>query len=87
LYVSTLGGFSSISKNGQVAIPKSIRDRLNLTEGSQVLFRVSDDDPQVMQVIPAEVFESRYARGESISRLQRMSQSSDEPSADKDTTS
>lgn len=84
--MSTLGGFSSISKNGQVAIPKSIRDRLNLAEGSQVLFRVSDDDPLVMQVIPADVFESRYARGESISRLQRMSQSSENPASDEEAT-
>ena len=36
------------------------------------MFRVSDDDPDVLQLIPAEVFEQRYARGESISRLEKI---------------
>lgn len=80
--MATLGGFSPISKNGQVAIPKAIRDLLELNEGTQVLFRVSDDDPEVLQLIPAEVFEQRYARGESIGRLESMTNAAGKPASE-----
>jgi AbrB family looped-hinge helix DNA binding protein len=71
--MATLGGLSPVSANGQVAVPKAIREKLGLQAGSQVMFRISDSDPSIVEMIPEATLERRYARGEGIGRLERLS--------------
>lgn len=70
--MGALAGPSAISTNGQVTVPKSILDHLGLRKGSQVMFRVSDDDPKVLMIVPYALFESRYSRGERAEGLDRL---------------
>ena len=39
----------SVTSKGQVTIPKPVRDRLGLTTGSQVSFRLNDDGQVVIE--------------------------------------
>lgn len=41
-----------ISSRGQVAIPTSIRDEMNLQEGNKVLFVLEDDSLLVKKITP-----------------------------------
>ncbi len=41
-----------LTSKGQVTIPKSVRDALNLTEGDQVVFRVIDGGRAVLARTP-----------------------------------
>ena len=62
-------------------MPKSVLLELGWSAGDQVMFSVSDDDPQVLTIVPSSVFERRYRRGEGAEKLMRMSTAS-EPSTE-----
>ena len=70
--MDALGGPTPIAKNGQVTIPKQILEDLGWPSGSQVMLRVSDDDPEVLMVVPVAVCLRRYRRGEEAERLIRL---------------
>lgn len=70
--MGALAGPTTIAKNGQVTVPKSVLLHLGWSAGDQVMFSVSDDDPQVLTIVPSPVFERRYRRGEGAEKLTRM---------------
>jgi len=54
---------STVSENGQVTIPKSIRDRLGLTPGVEVDFEVDEGVLVGRKVPPEDVFRKWRGRG------------------------
>ena len=76
--MGTLGGPAPIATNGQVTVPKAVLQALGWSAGKQVMFRLSDEDPEVLTIVPAEVFERRYERGEAAERLMRMTRTATE---------
>lgn len=82
--MDALEGPSPISTNGQVTIPKAILATLGWQRGDQVMFEISDDDPETLRLLPAAVVWRRYRRGEATERLERMSQASPSRGADQD---
>lgn len=73
--MGALGGPSPIAGNGQVTIPKDVMTAMGWPARTRVMFRQSEDDPEVLTLVPVEVFERRYERGESAERLMRMTSS------------
>ena len=69
--VATLHGPRKISPQLQVKIPRNLARELRLEGGDDVFFRLSDDDPGVLLVIPGEVVERRYQAGEELQSAQR----------------
>lgn len=72
--MGALGGPSPIGANGQVTVPKHILRQLGLSAGDMVMFRIADDDPEQLSVVPVHVAERRYARGEHAERLMRITE-------------
>lgn len=70
--MGTLAGPSPIATNGQVTVPKHIMADLGWSGRDQVMFRVSDEDPEVLTLVPLAIFERRYSRGEAAEHLERM---------------
>lgn len=70
--VGTLSGPAPIARNGQVTVPKGILGALGWRPGEFVMFRLSDDDPEVLTILPVAVVERRYQRGEDAERMMRM---------------
>jgi AbrB family looped-hinge helix DNA binding protein len=70
--MDALGGPTSIAKNGQITVPKQILQELGWSAGNQVMLRLSDDDPEVLTVVPLETCLRRYRRGEAAERLMRL---------------
>lgn len=83
--MGALGGPSPIAANGQVTVPKHILRQMNLVPGDLVMFRVADDDPEQLCVVPLHVAERRYARGERAESLDRLTSSSSTPAPAKAT--
>jgi AbrB family looped-hinge helix DNA binding protein len=79
--MGALAGPTAVAKNGQVTVPKSVLFELGWSAGDQVMFSVSDDDPQVLTIVPSSVFERRYRRGEGAEKLMRMATTA-EPSTE-----
>lgn len=79
--MGALAGPTAIAKNGQVTVPKSVLLDLGWSAGDQVMFSVSDDDPQVLTIVPSLLFERRYRRGEGAEKLMRMTTAA-EPSTE-----
>lgn len=84
--MTTLAGLSPVSVNGQVAIPKEIRDELGLKAGVRVLFRISELDPDVIEMVPESVLIRRYERAQSIERLERQAEIARAAETDLDAT-
>lgn len=78
--MGALSGPSPIARNGQVTVPKQILRELGLGAGDLVMFRISDDDPEQLCIVPMRVAERRYARGERAERLIRLTASDDDRS-------
>ncbi len=70
--MDALEGPSPISTNGQVTIPKAILAQLAWQRGDMVMFEVSEEDPELLRVVPYAVVRRRYRRGEATERLERM---------------
>jgi hypothetical protein len=62
--MASLSGPHPISAQYQVKIPVKLARDLHLRAGDEFFWRRSDDDPDVLFLIPAEVVERRYAAGE-----------------------
>jgi len=45
---------STVTTKGQTTVPKSVRDRLNLTEGTQMDWDVTDDAIIVVRIVQRE---------------------------------
>lgn len=52
---------TSVTSKGQVTIPKPVRDRLGLTTGTQVSFRLDDRGQVVIERADGEKPKSRFA--------------------------
>jgi AbrB family looped-hinge helix DNA binding protein len=76
--MGTLAGPTPIATNGQITLPKAVLRGLGWSSGDQVMFSVSDDDPEVVTIVPSAVFERRYRRGEGAEKLQRLTGSPNE---------
>lgn len=70
--MGTLAGPGKISGNGQVALPKVVMAALGLQSGDHVMFRISDEDPEVIHFVPMQVMDRRLTVGERAERLERM---------------
>lgn len=40
-------------ENGQVTVPVSMRRRVGIDKGQEVYFLIPEDDPDVIQIVPA----------------------------------
>lgn len=77
--MDALSGPTPIAKNGQVTVPKQVLADLGWSAGSMVMFRISDDDPEVLTVVPVAVCLRRYRRGEDAERMLRMTSAKSVP--------
>lgn len=61
----------AISSNLQIRLPIAAARALNLQGGDTIYWRLSDDNPGVLELVPSEVVERRYSAGERRERLAR----------------
>ncbi|EIU07104.1 hypothetical protein MA5S0422_0053 [Mycobacteroides abscessus 5S-0422] len=52
-------------------LPTKLARALHLKPGDEFYWRHSDDDPDILQLIPSEVVERRYFQGEQAEQLAR----------------
>jgi hypothetical protein len=64
-----LDGPHPISPKLQLRLPISLARELRIEGGDQFFWRVTDDLPGVLQLVPAEVVERRYSAGERLELL------------------
>jgi bifunctional DNA-binding transcriptional regulator/antitoxin component of YhaV-PrlF toxin-antitoxin module len=57
----------------QVAIPAELLRALGLEVGDSVYFRQSSHDPDLLEIIPADVLARRYDLGASSEAVERLS--------------
>ena len=69
--MASLSGPHPISAQFQVKIPIKLARELHLQKGDDFFWRRSDDDPDVLILIPAEVVERRYSVGEQAEAVSR----------------
>ncbi|MCA2264789.1 hypothetical protein BST31_03355 [Mycobacterium marseillense] len=62
--MSAPDGPHPVSSKLQVRLPIRLARRLRIQGGDLVYWRISDDLPDVLQLIPEEVVERRYSAGE-----------------------
>ncbi|WP_155726911.1 AbrB/MazE/SpoVT family DNA-binding domain-containing protein [Mycobacterium avium] len=55
-----------VSSRLQVRLPIRLARRLHIEGGDLVYWRISDDLPDVLQLLPEEVVERRYSAGERL---------------------
>jgi antitoxin component of MazEF toxin-antitoxin module len=60
----------------QVAIPGDLLRAIGLQPGDNVHFRLSDNDPQVIEIVPSDIVARRYQAGTVSEALERLSQPS-----------
>lgn len=77
--MDALVGPTPVARNGQVSIPKHIVETLGWNPGEMVMLRLSDDDPEVLTVVPLAVCLRRYRRGEEAEQLMRLTNMRSEP--------
>lgn len=61
-----LDGPHPVSSKLQVRVPVRLANQLHIEGGDQFYWRVTDDLPGVLQLVPAEVVERRYSAGERL---------------------
>lgn len=69
--MASLHGPIPISSNLQLRLPAKLARQLRIEGGDDFFIRVSDEDPDVLVLLPAEVVERRYSAGESLERAGR----------------
>ncbi|MBO9627302.1 MAG: AbrB/MazE/SpoVT family DNA-binding domain-containing protein [Microbacterium sp.] len=67
----SLDGPHPISSKLQLRLPVAMARQLNINGGDEFFWRISDDEPGVLHLIPAEVIERRYAAGARLENLDR----------------
>ena len=72
MHVSMPRGPIKITSVRQVAIPAELLRALGLEVGDCVYFRQSDHDPDVLEIIPADVVTRRYEAGAAAEVVERM---------------
>jgi hypothetical protein len=55
-----------VSSKLQVRLPVRLARRLRIQSGDLIYWRISDDLPGVLQLLPEEVVERRYSAGERL---------------------
>lgn len=68
--MSALDGPHPISSKLQVRVPVRLAKQLRIEGGDLLYWRISDDEPGVLQLVPQEVVERRYAVGERLERAE-----------------
>jgi bifunctional DNA-binding transcriptional regulator/antitoxin component of YhaV-PrlF toxin-antitoxin module len=74
MHVSIPRGPHKITSVRQVAIPADLLRELGLDVGDSVYFRQSSHDPDVLELIPADVLVRRYEAGAGSEALDRLRQ-------------
>lgn len=69
-------GPHKITQVRQVAIPSELLQAVGLRVGDFIHYRLSDQDPHVIEIIPSDVLERRYRAGADSEALERLSQPS-----------
>lgn len=69
--MAALHGPHPVSAKLQVRVPIELARALRLEEGTRFYWRLSDDDPGVLTLLPEEVVERRYSVGERLEALAR----------------
>lgn len=72
MHVSMPRGPIKITSVRQVAIPAELMRVLGLEVGDSVYFRQSDHDPDILEIIPADVLTRRYEGGAGAEVVERM---------------
>jgi bifunctional DNA-binding transcriptional regulator/antitoxin component of YhaV-PrlF toxin-antitoxin module len=72
MYVFMPRGPIKITSVRQVAIPAELLRALSLEVGDSVYFRQSDHDPDILEIIPADVLMRRYETGAGAEVVERM---------------
>jgi bifunctional DNA-binding transcriptional regulator/antitoxin component of YhaV-PrlF toxin-antitoxin module len=73
-------GPHKITRVRQVAIPGELLRAVGLEPGDNVHFRLSDNDPHVIEIVPSDIVARRYQAAADSEALERLS----EPSAPDD---
>lgn len=69
--VALLHGPHSVSGQMQVKLPARLARELGLEAGDEFYWSRSDEDPEVLLLIPANVVDRRYVVGERLERSQQ----------------
>lgn len=69
-------GPHKITKVRQVGIPGELLRAVGLEPGDNVHFRLSDNDPHVIEIVPSDIVARRYQAGADSEALERLSQPS-----------
>jgi AbrB family looped-hinge helix DNA binding protein len=70
--MDALAGPTPIAKNGQITLPKHVLENLGWAAGDMVMIRLSDEDPEVLNVVPVAVCLRRYRRGDEAEKMLRL---------------
>ena len=66
-----LDGPHPISSKLQVRLPIRMAKQLHIEGGDLFYWRISDDEPGILQLVPADIVERRYSAGERIEAAER----------------
>ncbi len=66
-----LHGPHPISSKLQLRVPLELARQLSIEAGDKFYWRLSDDQPGVLELLPVEVVERRYSAGERLERSTR----------------
>lgn len=80
--MASLDGPHPISSKLQLRLPVRLARELRIEAGDLLYWRLSDDMPGVLQLIPAEIVERRYAAGERLEALGAETAQELEPTSD-----
>jgi bifunctional DNA-binding transcriptional regulator/antitoxin component of YhaV-PrlF toxin-antitoxin module len=72
MHVPMPRGPVKITSVRQVAIPAELLRALGLEVGDSVYFQQSDHDPDILEIIPADVLTRRYQAGAGAEAVERM---------------
>ncbi|WP_100464567.1 AbrB/MazE/SpoVT family DNA-binding domain-containing protein [Mycobacteroides abscessus] len=69
--MASLAGPHAVSSQLQVKLPTKLARALHMKPGDEYYWRHSDDDPDILQLVPSEVVERRYDYGERAEQTAR----------------
>ena len=71
--MASLDGPHPLSSKLQLRLPVRLARELRIEAGDLLYWRLSDDVPGVLQLVPAEIVERRYSAGERLDALDKVS--------------